>query len=170
MEVVDIFKTISSIVGGILSLGTLCGIVIKPLRNAIIRKIKQWSAKDEHDKEIQKQKQIIQQQGDAIKKEEEAIQDIKDALNNLVEIVSELSNRIFKNEADRLRSELFNCGNRCRRGIPLSGEEFRYVQGVFQKYSEELHENSIGEEEYNFIKDYFNSKINQDRLNKKYDN
>ena len=96
-------------------------------------------------------------------------QEIKNTVDKIVDIVSELSDRIFRNEADRLRSELFDCGNRCRRGIPLSGEEFRHIQDTFKKYSEELKCNGIGEDEYNFIKDYFNSKKNQDRLNKKYD-
>lgn len=112
---------------------------------------------------------IIQQQAEAIKKEDEDIQELKITVNQIVDIVQELSDRIFKNEADRLRSELFDCGNRCRRRIPLSGEEYRHIQGVFRKYSKELHENGSGEDEYNFITTYFNSTFNQDKLNRKYD-
>ena len=175
-EFIEIVKNISSIIGCILSLFTLCGILIKPLRKFIINKISKWSNKESQDKAIQEQNKAIQEQNkeikkqnEAIKKEDEAIQEIKEKINQIADIVSELSNRIFKNEADRLRSELFACGNRCRRHILLSGEEFRHIQEVFKKYSEELHCNSIGEDEYNFIKDYFNSAYNQDRLNKKYD-
>ena len=122
------------------------------------------------NKAIQEQNKIIEKQNEAIANEDKAIQEIKDKVNQIADIVSELSNRIFRNEADRLRSELFDCGNRCRRGIVLSGEEFRHIQDVFKKYSDELKCNGIGEDEYNFVKDYFNSKANQDRLNKKYDN
>ena len=168
-EFIEIVKNISSIIGCILSLFTLCGILIKPLRKFIINKISKWSNKESQDKAIQEQNEVIKKQNEAIKKEDEAIQEIKEKINQIVDIVSELNDRIFKNEADRLRSELFNCGNRCRRHIPLSGEEYRHIQEVFKKYSEELHCNSIGEDEYNFIKDYFNSAYNQDRLNKKYD-
>jgi predicted RNase H-like nuclease (RuvC/YqgF family) len=167
---VEIFKIVSSILGCILSAITLCSIIIKPIRQSIIKQIGKWSNKEAQDKAIQEQNKIIEKQNEAIKKEDEAIQEIKDKVNQIADIVSELSDRIFRNEADRLRSELFDCGNRCRRGIPLSGEEFRHIQDVFRKYSDELKCNGIGEDEYNFVKDYFNSKANQDRLNKKYDN
>lgn len=166
----EIVKMISSILGCILSTLTLCSIIIKPVRKYIIRTINKWSDKDLQNKAIQEQNKIIEKQNEAIAKEDKAIQEIKDKVNQIADIVSELSNRIFRNEADRLRSELFDCGNRCRRGIVLSGEEFRHIQDVFKKYSDELKCNGIGEDEYNFVKDYFNSKANQDRLNKKYDN
>lgn len=166
----EIAKMISSILGCILSALTLCSIIIKPVRKYIIRTINKWSDKDLQNKAIQEQNKIIEKQNEAIANEDKAIQEIKDKVNQIADIVSELSNRIFRNEADRLRSELFDCGNRCRRGIVLSGEEFRHIQDVFKKYSDELKCNGIGEDEYNFVKDYFNSKANQDRLNKKYDN
>lgn len=162
-EAMEVIKLISSILGLIISAGTICGFCIKPLRKFIINKISKWSNRESQDNAIQTQNEMIQKQNETIK-------EIKDTVNQVVAIVSELSDRIFKNEADRLRGELFDCGNRCRRHIPLSGEEFRHIQEVFKKYSEELHCNSIGEDEYNFIKDYFNSEANQDRLNKKYDN
>ena len=162
-EVMEVLKLISTILTLIISLTTVCGFCIKPLRKFIINKISKWSNRESQDNAIQTQNEMIQKQNETIK-------EIKDTVNQVVAIVSELSDRIFKNEADRLRGELFDCGNRCRRHIPLSGEEFRHIQEVFKKYSEELHCNSIGEDEYNFIKDYFNSEANQDRLNKKYDN
>ena len=159
----EVLKLSSSILGLIISLGTIIGFCVKPIRKFIIKKISEWSNKESQDKAIQAQNEMIQKQN-------EAIGEIKNTVNQVVDIISELSDRIFKNEADRLRGELFDCGNRCRRHIPLSGEEFRHIQEVFKKYSVELHCNSIGEDEYNFIKDYFNSEANQDRLNKKYDN
>lgn len=162
-EVMEVLKLSSSILGLIISLGTIIGFCVKPIRKFIIKKISEWSNKESQDKAIQIQNEMIQKQN-------EVIEEVRNTVNQVVDIVSELSNRIFKNEADRLRSELFDCGNRCRRHIPLSGEEFRHIQEVFKKYSVELHCNSIGEDEYNFIKDYFNSEANQDRLNKKYDN
>ena len=170
MDFLETIKTVSSILGLVLSAITLCGIIIKPARKAIINKVSQWSNKDSQDKAIQEQNKVIAKQNEAIAKEDKAIQEMKDTINQIRDIVSELSDRIFRNEADRLRSELFDCGNRCRRGIPLSGEEFRHIQDVFKKYSTELHCNGIGQDEYNFIKDYFNSKANQDRLNQKYNN
>jgi hypothetical protein len=166
----EIIKNASAVVGFILSAITLCTICIKPIRKFLICKVKQWCNSEEQSKAIQAQNEAIKAQNDAIKREDSAIQEMQKTLNKVVESIAELSDRIFKNEADRLRSELFDCGNRCRRGIPLSGEEFRHIQDVFRKYSQELKCNGIGEDEYNFIKDYFNSKSNQDKLNKKYDN
>ena len=168
-DIVEVFKSIGAIFGCIISFTTVCGLIIKPIRKAIIKKISEWSHNDEQNKAIEKQNKIIQQQSEAICKEDKAIQELKATVDMIVDKLAELTERILENEADRLRSELFDCGNRCRRGIPLSGEEFRHIQGVFSKYFDELKCNGIGEDEYNFIKDYFNSKENQDRLNKKYD-
>lgn len=174
----EIIKLLSSMLGCILSAITLGGIFIKPMRNYIIKKISKWSDKEKQDKAIQEHNEIlenfntiIENQNVIIQQKANDIQEVKDVVvvltQTVTESLAELSGRIFRNEKDRLRGELFNCGNRCRRGIPLTGEEFRYIQGVWTKYSEELHCNSIGEDEYIFIKDYFNSKENQDRLNKK---
>ena len=176
--IIEAVKLISSILGCILSAITLGGIFIKPVRNCIINKISKWSDKEKQDKAIQEHNEIlenlnaiIENQNVIIQEKTKDIQEVKEAViiltQTVTETLSELSDRIFRNEKDRLRGELFNCGNRCRRNITLTGEEFRYIQGVWTKYSEELHCNSIGEDEYKFIKDYFNSKENQDRLNKK---
>lgn len=167
---IDTIKNVAAVVGCILSLFTLLNIICPPIRKFIVDKIHKWSNKEYYDKAIKEQNEIIERQGKAIEKEDKIIQEIRETVNKIVDNLEELSNRIFKNEADRLRSELFDCGNRCRRGIPLSGEEFRHIQDIFKKYSDELKCNGIGEDEYNFIKDYFNSAANQNKLNKKYDN
>ena len=165
---VELIKSLAVIVGFVLSLITLLGICIKPIRKYFINKIIKISNKDYYDNALKRQDEVIKKQGEIICKEESEIKDIKLMLSDISKTLAELSARMFKNEADRLRSELFDCGNRCRRDIPLSGEEFRHIQQIFRKYSEELKCNGIGEEEYNFIKDYFNSPKNQERLNKKY--
>ena len=89
---------------------------------------------------------------------------IKNIIETLVSKINDLTNTVTMNEQNRLRGELFNCGNRCRRNIPLYQEEFRFIQGVYQEYSEALHCNGIGKEEYLFIEEYFNSKENQERI------
>ena len=68
----------------------------------------------------------------------------------------QVESRVLENEADRLRSELFDCGNRCRRHIRLHPEEMEHIRAVFDKYSNVLHQNGPGEKEYNFILDYYN--------------
>lgn len=174
MEWIEWFKNVAAIVGCIISTITLSSICIKPIRKWMVDKINQLSNKDEQDKAIQSQKmiqeEIIHKHNTDVAAINDSIKSLTNLINQVKESVSQLSDRILKNEADRLRSELFDCGNRCRREIVLSGEEFRHIQEVFKKYHDELHENSIGEDEYHFIKNYFNSKVNQDKLNKKYDN
>lgn len=166
----EIVKNASAVLGFILSASAVCTLCVKPIRKFLVCKVKQWCNSEEQNKAIQLQNEAIKAQNEVIKREDSDIQEMKATLKQLMDIVAELKEKMFENEADRLRSELFDCGNRCRRGIPLSGEEFRHIQDVFRKYSVDLKCNGIGEDEYNFIKDYFNSKSNQERLNKKYDN
>lgn len=166
IETIESIKNISLIISVAMSsitlITTLTTLIVKPLRKRFIAFIK--SSTNDVEKDM-----ILKQQAEAIKREDEDIKELKQSVNQIIDVIQELKERIFKNEADRLRSELFDCGNRCRRRIPLSGEEYRHIQGVFRKYSKELHENGSGEDEYNFITTYFNSAFNQDRLNRKYE-
>lgn len=75
---------------------------------------------------------------------------------NLKEQLAQVKNNVLENEADRLRSELFDCGNRCRRNIRLHPEEMEHIRVVWDKYSNILHQNGAGEKEFNFILDYYN--------------
>lgn len=69
--------------------------------------------------------------------------------------LEQVKNNVLENEADRLRSELFDCGNRCRRHIRLHPEEMDHIRDVYKKYSEVLHQNGPGQREFNFIADYY---------------
>lgn len=166
MDIIEQIKNISVIISVVLSsitlITTLTTLIVKPLRKRFIAFIKKSTNDVEQDI-------ILKEQAEAIKREDADIQELKLSVNQIVNIVQELKDIIFENEADRLRSELFSCGNRCRRRIPLSGEEYRHIQEDFRKYSEELHENGQGEDEYNFITSYFNSSFNQDRINRIYE-
>lgn len=75
---------------------------------------------------------------------------------NLQNQLNQVKENVLENEADRLRSELFDCGNRCRRHIRLHPEEMEHMRVVYHKYSEVLHQNGPGESEFNFITDYYN--------------
>ncbi len=160
MTVIDIIKNIATVVGCVISCITLLGILIKPIRQFVITKITDISNKNIYEVEIKKQNEEIEE-------EKTEIQEIKNTCDDIVSSVQEVKNLVFQNESDRLRGELFACGNRCRRGIPLSLEEFRYIQEVYQKYSEKLHCNSIGSDEYHFIKEYYESLDNQEMLKEK---
>lgn len=83
--------------------------------------------------------------------------DAVEKLEDLDHKIDHIGNQVFENEQDRLRGELFNCGNRCRRGIPLTLEEYRFISQEYDRYSHELHCNGIGKLEFQFITDYFNN-------------
>jgi chromosome segregation ATPase len=84
------------------------------------------------------------------------IDKLLEANESLKEQLVQVKSNVLENEADRLRSELFDCGNRCRRNIRLHPEEWEHIKVVYHKYSEVLHQNGSGEKEFNFITDYYN--------------
>lgn len=149
-EFMQTVKDVASFVGCLLSCISLITVCVKPVRKWVINKIKGIA----HTNEFNKQDERITILENQVKINNELLQEN-------ISSTKEIRNIIFTNEKDRLRGELFNCGNRCRRNIPLTLEEFRYIQTVGDKYINTLHCNSIGEDEYEYIKDYFYSSENQ---------
>lgn len=152
MSWIEIVKDIASVIGCVISFITLISIIVKPIRNAVIKKVITITHTDQ-----------IQQQERKLAEEDEKINKLTIICEQNAKSIKELKLMIFANESDRSRGELFNCGNRCRRGIPLSLEEYRYIQEVYKKYSEKLHCNGIGKEEYEFISRYYESQKNNKR-------
>ena len=138
LDAFEILKIISTCVSIILGCITLGGVLVKSLRHAINK--------------------FTTDINDNITKSHNELK------NDIKNVKEDLSDKIFKNEKDRLKSELFDCGNRCRRKMPLYLEEFRHIQDVYAKYHNELHANGTGKEEYDFISEYFNSQFNQDLI------
>ena len=136
---------------------TLLSMVLRPARRKVKDTVLEITGQEERVA-------LDKHQSEMIARQEQSLNEVKQLIEGVAENVAELEKRIFNNERDRLRGELFNCGNRCRRGIPLTHEEFRYVQGVYKKYTDELHCNSIGTDEYHFIVEYYNSIDNQSRI------
>ena len=138
----EIVKDIAAIVGLITTCFGLLTAIIKPLRRRII------------DSFIRKAKDT---------KRETKIDNMDKKIDKLLETNKCLENRltsvedkVLENEADRLRSELFDCGNRCRRGIRLHPEEMEHIRAVFTKYSQKLKQNGTGSAEMEFITEYYN--------------
>lgn len=100
---------------------------------------------------------------DSVRSNDELIHKLDGKMDKLLETnetlttqLEQVKSNVLENEADRLRSELFDCGNRCRRHIRLHPEEMEHIRAVYKKYSEVLHQNGPGEKEFNFITDYYN--------------
>ena len=117
-----------------------------------------------YDKDnITKRNEWMNGVNDSVKNNDELIQTLDKKMDKLLETNENLTNQlnqvkdnVLENEADRLRSELFDCGNRCRRHIRLHPEEMEHVRAVFDKYSNVLHQNGPGEAEFKFITNYYN--------------
>lgn len=112
---------------------------------------------------IAKRNNWMHEVDDSVKSNDELIQKLDGKMDKLLETnealttqLEQVKSNVLENEADRLRSELFDCGNRCRRRIRLHPEEMDHIRDVYRKYSEVLHKNGPGEKEFNFISDYYN--------------
>lgn len=139
----EIFKNIATVVGCISTCLALSVAIIKPLRQGII---------DSFVKETQETKR-----DDTIDSMDKKIDKLLEKQEQLENRLSSVEKNVLDNEADRLRSELFDCGNRCRRNIRLHPEEMDHIRDVYDKYSKELKQNGPGEKEFNFITDYYNN-------------
>jgi hypothetical protein len=100
---------------------------------------------------------------DSVKNNDQFIQKLDSKIDKLLEDnanlktqLDQVKSNVLENEADRLRSELFDCGNRCRRNIRLHPEEWEHMKVVYNKYSNVLHQNGSGEAEFKFITEYYN--------------
>lgn len=138
----EIFKNIATVVGCISACIALLVAIIKPLRQKII------------DSFVKKTKDT---------KRDEKIDDIDKKIDKLLENhehledrLTRVENNVLDNEADRIRAELFDCGNRCRRGIRLHPEEMEHIRAIYHKYKDVLHQNHEGDAEFDFITQYYN--------------
>ena len=138
----EIFKNIATVVGCISACIALAITIFKPLRQKIITTFTNESAMKHFSEDIK----IIKQQ-----QEQSLINDQK-----IEKRIDDIEQRVLENEADRIRTELFDCGNRCRRGIRLHPEEMDHLRTIFTKYSNILHQNGQGKAEMEYIIDYYN--------------
>lgn len=138
----EIFKNIATVVGCISACIALAITIIKPFRKWLIDSFvrqSQYTQVNQQMKNINDKIDILIEKND-----------------NLEERLTRVEKNVLENEADRIRAELFDCGNRCRRGIRLHPEEFDHIKDIYRKYTEVLHQNHEGETEYNFIHNYYN--------------
>ena len=91
-----------------------------------------------------------------IDKMDKKIDKLLDSQKCLDSRLTSVEDNVLENEADRLRSELFDCGNRCRRGIRLHPEEMEHIRAIYHKYKNVLHQNHEGDAEFDFINQYYN--------------
>lgn len=139
----EIFKNIATVVGCVSACIALLVTIIKPLRQSIINSFVEKSADKSRD--------------DTIDKMDKKIDTLLENHKKFESRLNSVEKNVLENEADRLRSEIFDCGNRCRRRIRLHPEEMDHIRDVYEKYSKVLKQNGPGEKEFNFITDYYNN-------------
>ena len=138
----EIVKNIAAIVGCVMTCLGLLTAIIKPLRQRIIDSFVRKSKDTKRDEKIDKMDKKIDQ----------LLENNKSLDNRLTRV----EKNVLDNEADRIRAELFDCGNRCRRGIRLHPEEMEHIRAIYHKYKHVLHENHEGDAEFDFILQYYN--------------
>ncbi len=138
----EIFKNIATVVGCISACMALLVAIIKPLRQGII------------DSFVRKSQDI--KRDDVIDKMDKKIDRLLENNKQLEDRLTRVEKNVLDNEADRIRAELFDCGNRCRRGIRLHPEEMDHIRTIYRKYKDVLHKNHEGDAEFDFIMKYYN--------------
>lgn len=127
----------------------------KHYNNDNISKRNKWM--NSVDDSVKSNNQLVNTLDEKMDKILESNKDLKAQNEDLRAQLDQVKSNVLENEADRLRSELFDCGNRCRRNIRLHPEEMDHIRVVYHKYSNVLHQNGPGEAEFNFITNYYNN-------------
>ena len=138
----EILKNIATVVGCISACIALLITIIKPLRQWFINSILKKSEDSTREKKIDKM--------------DKKIDKILDTIQGLESRMTRVEKNVLENEADRIRAELFDCGNRCRRGIRLHPEEMEHIRAIYHKYKNVLNQNHEGDVEFDFINKYYN--------------
>lgn len=138
----EVFKNIATVVGCISTCVALLVAIIRPIRQQLIDSISRKSQQTKISKQIDEMSQKI----DQLLTKSESL-DVR---------LTRVENNVLENEAERIKTELFACGNRCRRGIRLHPEEMDHIRDIYHKYKEVLHQNHDGEKEFDFIIEYYN--------------
>ena len=139
----EVFKNIATVVGCVSACIALLVTIIKPIRQWLIESLSHRSQQVKISKKIDEMSEKIDQ--------------LLTQNKSLDSRLTRVEKNVLENEADRIKSELFDCGNRCRRGIRLHPEEMDHIRTIYHKYKEVLHQNHDGETEFDFITEYYNT-------------
>lgn len=168
----EIIRDIAGFLSCITVIITFLGLVLKPTRKRIetwIRKVMKSdelvSTMDEHTNQLhQLSKKLDTQEKKLDIQEEKSDAADKQILAHMQGIdtrLDKLDQRVLENERDRIKSELSEYASRCARGMKIYPEEMVHIEEMYAKYSNQLHCNHTGTQNYNTIANYYK---NQDWL------
>ena len=138
----EVIKNIAAVVGCVTACLGLLTAIVKPLRLWLINSFIKKTKDNKRDEKIDKM--------------DKKIDKLLENNQSLDDRLTRVENNVLENEADRIRAELFDCGNRCRRGIRLHPEEMEHIRAIYHKYKNVLHQNHEGDAEFDFINKYYN--------------
>lgn len=162
----EIIRDIAGFLSCLTVIITFLGLVLKPTRNRIetwIRKVMKSdelvSTMDAHTNQldqlskkldVQEKKLDIQE-----KKSDAADKQILSHMQGIDTRLDKLDQRVLENERDRIKSELSEYASRCARGMKIYPEEMVHIEEMYAKYSNQLHCNHTGTQNYNTIANYY---------------
>lgn len=162
----EIIRDIAGFLSCITVIITFLGLVLKPTRKRIetwIRKVMKSdelvSTMDEHTNQLhQLSKKLDTQEKKLDIQEEKSDAADKQILAHMQGIdtrLDKLDQRVLENERDRIKSELSEYASRCARGMKIYPEEMVHIEEMYAKYSNQLHCNHTGTQNYNTIANYY---------------
>ena len=150
----ELIKDIAAIVGCISAIIALVTTMFRPVRKKIVNWIK-------HTSEASETAITIKDINTKIASLEDSVGDILTRVNKIDSSIKTLDQRVFENERDRIKSELSEYASRCARGLKIYPEEMVHIEEMYAKYSDTLHCNHTGTQNYKVIVNYYK---NQDWL------
>ena len=162
----EIIRDIAGFLSCLTVIITFLGLVLKPTRNRIetwIRKVMQSdelvSTMDAHTNQLDQLSKKLDVQEEKLdiqeKKSDAADKQILSHMQGIDTRLDKLDQRVLENERDRIKSELSEYASRCARGMKIYPEEMVHIEEMYEKYSNQLHCNHTGTQNYNTIANYY---------------
>lgn len=172
---IDIIQDIASVVGGVMTIIAFLTLIMKPTRKKLEAWIRKATEVDNTSKRLDSVSSSLSQQrkdigalSTKLDQQQAELNNIKTQSNiadqkmltHIQEIdasINKLDTRVLENERDRIKSELSEYASRCARGLKIYPEEMVHIEEMYTKYSNELHCNHTGTQNYNIIVNYYKS-------------
>ena len=162
----EIIRDIAGFLSCLTVIITFLGLVLKPTRNRIetwIRKVMKSdelvSTMDAHTNQLDQLSKKLDAQEEKLdiqeKKSDASDKQILSHMQGIDTRLDKLDQRVLENERDRIKSELSEYASRCARGMKIYPEEMVHIEEMYAKYSNQLHCNHTGTQNYNTIANYY---------------
>lgn len=146
----ELIKDIAAVIGCISAFIALVTTIFKPVRKKIVNWIK-------HTSEASETSAAVKEINAKITALEGNVGEILERIDKIDDRIKTLDKRVFENERDRIKSELSEYASRCARGMKIYPEEMVHIEEMYIKYSNDLHCNHTGTQNYNIIANYYKS-------------